>query len=327
MNDRRVRNRPEKARVVGKRATTDDALAAAWVAQGLQPLVFGLAATFVTAAGHLVAGGGLPSLVVLSALLVAATAWRAALSVGPRSLRVTAVSMLAAQGLGHLALGMSHSVPLSGVGHHQGADALAAALLGTPEPDGLLAGPVAGLLRPSWVAQAPDLAMTGVHIAAGVLLAVWLQRGEARTFAIIARVRAQFTRHVPRAIVPIRLVRAPSSAVAGIASFRAILVVHDAPRRGPPHPMAHAEGQRSSHGSPSPSVLQTGPCHRDMSSCHTASDAVTLTSRSASVALARSCHRSPLPDRVKLGVCCHGVPSCCSCVRTGRHTHAWEKQA
>ncbi len=322
VSDRGVGIRAETARVVPTRATTDEIVTAAWVAQGLQPLLFGLAATSVTAAGHLVAGGGLPAIVVLAALLVAATTWRAALPVGPRSLPATAMSMLAAQGLGHLALGMSHPSDLSGVGHHQEPGGLSVALVDAPESDGLLAGPVSSLLPSNWLAQAPELAMIGMHIGAGVLLAVWLHRGEARTFALIARLRAQFTRQVPCAVVPILFVRATSSALAQIFSMRPILVVHDAPRRGPPHRTVIAEGQRPSHRSPSQPRLQTGACHSDMSSCHAASDAVTLTSRSARVALARSCHRTPLPDRVKLGVCCHGVPSCCSCVCTGRHTHA-----
>lgn len=329
MGDRRVDNRPETARVVGVRLTTDEALTAAWVALGLQPLVFGVAATAVTAAGHVAAGGGLPSAVVLSALLVASTAWRAALSVGPRSLRASIVSMLVAQGLGHLALGMSHPGALSGVGHHEDAGALAVALVGAPEPSGSLGGQVADFVPPSWVVQAPGPAMIGLHLAAGMLLAAWLHRGEARTFALIARLRARLTRRVPRVSAPIRLVRAPSSAVEGIAPARAVLVVDDAPRRGPPQPMSSGIVVPSSHGSLSQLTLRTGPCLRDMSSCHTAPVAVTQLSRSARVALARSCHRTPSPDRVTLGVCCHGVPSCCSCVCTGRHTHvcrSWTRQ-
>lgn len=322
MGDRRVGIRPETARVVRVRLTTDESLTAAWVAQGLQPLVFGVAATALTATGHVLAGGGLPSALVLGALLVASTAWRAAVSVGPRSLPATTVSMLVAQGLGHLALGMSHPGALSGVGHHDDAGALAAALVGAPEPTASLGGQAAGIGPASWLAQAPDPAMIGLHLAAGMLLAVWLHRGEARTFALIARLRARFTRRVPRVCAPIRPVRAPSSAVAGIAPARAVLVVDDAPRRGPPRPMSGVVQVPLSHGVLSQSTLRTVPCLRDMSSCHTAPVAVTQLSRSARVALARSCHRTPSPDRVKLGVCCHGVPSCCSCVCTGRHTYA-----
>lgn len=177
-----------------------------------------ITATLTAATAHTLAGGGAPAPLLLVA--VAALAAPVAVALAGRRLSVwrTALTVVLAQLLLHVAFSLTAGLdPSAGSSHvHHGGTLLAGSALSIlPSPPMLLA-----------------------HVLAGALTVVLVYRGERMLHAIGRGIRNLFS--PPAVVRPLAIPAAPRIAPVRVAPRPATRFTHDLSRRGPPAIVAAA---------------------------------------------------------------------------------------